>query len=122
MKFQITGAVVAAALLGGCVIIDADDDSFTADWDSNDNFGTVYGADVSDSTVTFNVTDNGCTDRSFFDVRVFGNDDDFEVGLKRTRQDYCKALNPDGAVVSWSFQELGIPDGAKVRILNSVRR
>ncbi|MEL7130025.1 MAG: hypothetical protein AAGK23_10785 [Pseudomonadota bacterium] len=123
MKFQIASAALGAVLLGGCVIIDADDADFTSDWDSKSGFGTVFAADVAGDTISFTVSDNGCTDRGFFDLRVFSEDEDeFEVGLKRTRQDYCKVYNPEGATVTWSFQEVGIPNGAEVTVLNRVRR
>ena len=123
MKFQLASAALGLVMLGGCVIIDADDADFRSDWDDGDGFGTVYAADVSANTIAFNVSDNGCTDRSFFDVRVYDEDDDaFEVGLRRTRTDHCKAYNPEGTTVSWTFQELGIPADAEVTVLNRVRR
>ncbi len=123
MKIQIASAALAAVLLGGCVVIDADENTFDARYNSDSGFGSVYAANVTGSEIAFTVSDNGCTDKGFFDVRVFGADEDaFEVGLKRIRQDHCKALNPDGKTVTWTFQEIGIPDGAEVTVLNAVRR
>ncbi|MEO0883557.1 MAG: hypothetical protein AAFY34_12645 [Pseudomonadota bacterium] len=124
MKIQLASAMLALAALGGCVIIDADDADFRSDFDFDDKgFGSVYGADVAGDAIAFTVSDNGCTDKTFFDVRVFGDDEDeFEVGVKRVREDYCRALNPDGKTFTWTFQELGIPSGAEVTVLNSVRR
>ncbi|MEM9669461.1 MAG: hypothetical protein AAF950_11105 [Pseudomonadota bacterium] len=123
MKIQLASAVLGIAMLGGCVIIDADDADFHSEFDYNDGYGTVYGADVVGGAVAFTVSDNGCTDKNFFDVRVFGEDEDeFEVGIKRVREDHCRAYNPEGKTFSWTFQELGIPSDAEVTVLNRVRR
>ncbi|MEO1475707.1 MAG: hypothetical protein AAFS13_04940 [Pseudomonadota bacterium] len=123
MKIQLASVALGLTMLGGCVYIDADDADLSSDWTSDDGFGTVYAADVSGDTVAFTVSDNGCTDRGFFDVRVFSEDEDeFEVGVRRTRTDHCKVYDPDGTTFSWTFQELGIPSGAEVTVLNRVRR
>jgi len=124
MKFKIASSMAALAMLGGCVIIDADDGDFRTDYDiGSRSYGTVFAADVSDSSVAFLVTSNGCTERDFFDVDVVEEDDDaFEVGLRRTRQDHCDAVVPEGVEVGWTYSELGIPAGAEVTIRNRVRR
>lgn len=119
----LVSAVLAAPLLGGCLIIDADDGSFRSDFSNGQTYGTVYAADVVRETVSFTVSDNGCTDKSFFDVNVHKTDiDEFEVGVLRTRQDHCEVLNVDGTTVSWTFGELGIPSDAEITVLNRVRR
>ena len=123
MKIQLASAMLGLAALGGCVIIDADDADFRSDFNYDDGYGSVYGADVSGTAIAFTVSDNGCTDKTFFDVRVFGEDEDeFEVGIKRVREDYCRAYNPDGKTFTWSFQELGIPGDSEVTVLNRVSR
>ncbi len=116
-------AGVGLTALGGCVLsIDAD--GYDRDYyTSGSSFGSVYAADVSDNSVSFTVTDNGCTDKSFFDVDVRKEDsDEFEIGLRRERQDHCDAVNPAGTTLTWSYQELGIPYGAEITVLNQVRR
>ncbi len=124
MKLKIASAALALSLLGGCIIIDADDDHFGTSYDGHHSgYGTVFAADVSASSVAFLVTSNGCTERDFFDVDVEKEDDNaFEIGVRRIRQDHCKAIVPDGVQVAWSFAELGIPDGAEVTVRNQVRR
>ncbi|MEO0983418.1 MAG: hypothetical protein AAFX03_12290 [Pseudomonadota bacterium] len=119
------GACAAALATSACVIsVDADDRDVRADYVSpGSSWGTVYAADLGAEAVTITVSDNGCTTRDFFDARVFPRGDDaFEIGFTRIRQDYCKALNPDGVAISWSFAELGIPPGARVTVLNNIRR
>ena len=115
----------SALILGGCVVaIGGDDDGFSTSYSAHSSgFGSVYAADVSTNTVSFVVTDNGCTDESFFEVAVRKTDEnEFKVGLERIRQDHCKASNPEGKQVNWTFSELGIPDGAEITVLNGVRR
>lgn len=124
MRLKMASGLMALSLLGGCIIIDADDDGFRADFSTDRyEYGTVYGADVSGSSVAFIVSSNGCTDRSFFDFDILDHDGDvFEIGVRRVRQDRCKALVPDGVEIGWTYAEMGLPDGAEVIIHNRVRR
>ena len=124
MKLKIASGLIALSMLGGCIIIDADDDGFRADFTTDrHHYGTVYGADVSGGSVAFIVSSNGCSDRSFFEVDVVDDDDDtFEIGIRRTRQDHCEATIPEGIEVGWTYAELGIPQNAEVIIHNKVRR
>ena len=126
MKSSSVIAVACCTLaLGGCVVaIGGDDDGLSISYSTHSSgYGAVYAADVSASSISFTVTDHGCTDESFFEVDVRKIDEnDFKVGLDRIREDHCKALNPEGQRVSWTFSELGIPDGAEITVLNGVRR
>ncbi|MEO9970929.1 MAG: hypothetical protein ABJG15_14125 [Hyphomonadaceae bacterium] len=124
MKLKLVTGLAALTLLGGCIIIDADDGHFRSDFNSGDHhYGTVYAADVSGQSVAFRVSSNGCSTRDFFDVDVISEHDDvYEIGVRRTRQDNCKALVPAGVEVGWTYSELGIPADAEVRVFNQVRR
>ena len=114
---------IAAAMLSGCVIVDAD--VRESEWGARCDFGYLYGAEVSgrDPEITIIARSNGCTEKGDFDfvVRDRG-DDEFDVGFRRERQDNCKALVPEGRRMTWSFAELGIPRQARVMILNPVGR
>ncbi|MEM5518736.1 hypothetical protein WNY37_17390 [Henriciella sp. AS95] len=115
-------AVASLAVLGGCVIIDSDeDDAFRADWDLDRTYGTLKGADVAADTVTARVSSNGCTTKDFIgaDVRKTG-EDRFSIGFFREKEDYCRAYLPEGVELVWTFAELGIPEGAEVRVRNEV--
>ena len=120
--------VVSAATLfmSGCVVsIDGDDDpDFSTHFSvGGRDLGAVYGADFSGDALTVIVSDNGCTTKEFFVANVHREDDnEFELGLERIRRDYCKANNPDGVALTWTYAELGLPDGAEVTLLNRVRR
>lgn len=121
----IIAAVGSTFLLSGCVFaVGGNGDGYSNRYTSDETgYGAVYAADVATNAVSFIVPDNGCTDESFFDVDVRKTGDNtFKVGLDRVRQDHCKGYNPDGQNVSWTFSELGIPDGAEISILNGVRR
>ena len=114
---------IAAAMLSGCVIVDAD--VRESEWGARGDFGYLYGAEVSgrDPEITIIARSNGCTEKGDFDfvVRDRG-DDEFDVRFRRERQDNCKALVPEGRRMTWSFAELGIPRQARVMILNPVGR
>jgi hypothetical protein len=119
--FAVAGA--AAAMLGGCVIVDAD--VRESNWDNGGEFGYLYGAEVSarGPEITIIAHSNGCTRKEDFRfvVRDRG-ENDFRVGFRRENPDNCKALVPDGYRMTWSFAELGLPRDAGVRIINPVGR
>jgi hypothetical protein len=65
---------------------------------------------------------NGCTQKEDFGAEVDRNDGRYRVRFERHRPDNCKAFVPEGRRMSWSFAELGIPEGAQVTIANRVGR
>lgn len=127
VKTATAAALLAAPLmLGGCVIA-VSEDGFDSDFDHHADFdrsaGSVFGADVTADAVTFRVTSNGCTDQSYFDVDVDRRGEGrYDVTIERREADKCRALLQDGVELTWTFDELRIPEGADVRIGNQVRR
>ena len=125
MKSKFSPALVAAGLgslllLGGCIIVDADE-HVRSDWEGSRNYGELMGADVANGVVTARVTSNGCTTKDFIGTDIDKTGDNrFAVGFYRERQDYCEAYMPEGVALSWTFEELGIPQDAAVRIRNEV--
>lgn len=115
-------------LTTGCVIsIDGDDDpDFSSNFSyssSSSSFDSVYAADFSDNALTVTVSDNGCTTKEFFNIAVdHDGGNQFDLGLQRIREDFCKANNPDGVSIQWTYAELGLPDGAEVTLRNQVKR
>ncbi|MEL6386836.1 MAG: hypothetical protein AAFR00_05760 [Pseudomonadota bacterium] len=127
MKFPTAAiSLVLVSALGGCVIVADGDDkpAFTSTFDpAVSSPGTVFGAEIVADSITFLVSSNGCTDASFFAVDVDRRGDQtFAITLDRIRTDNCRALVPEGVDVSFTFQELGIPDGASVIVRNTIRR
>ena len=66
------------------------------------------------------VDSNGCTEASSFEVRISDTAPQ-DMMLVRLAPDLCKALVPEGRVVNWTYQELGIEAGDVVRIVNPLK-
>lgn len=118
----IAASGIAAAMLGGCVIVDAD--VRDSDWDRSD-YGNLYGAEVSPNVgeVTIVARSNGCTQKEDFRFVVRDRGEDtFDVGFRRERPDNCKALVPEGRRMTWTYAELGVPRNANLYVLNPVGR
>ncbi len=112
-KTLITVAVSAAAIsTSGCVIVagDFDDDS------SFTRTGDIMGSVVDSRGVSITARSNGCTDKSYYAVDIDRDDGRYEVSFDRVREDHCRALLRDGVELTWSYPELGIPEGAPVII------
>ena len=112
--------VAALTLLGGCIIVDADE-HVRADWNDGRNAGALKGAEIAGDVITARVTSNGCTTKDFIKADVDKTGDNrFSVAFYRDREDFCEAYMPEGVALDWSFTELGIPAGAEVRIRNEI--
>ncbi len=110
LRLATFAALASATALGGCVVV-------AGDFDDHDHFtsgGDVMGSVVDSRGVTITAPSNGCTDRSYYDVDVDRDDGAYEVSFERVRADHCRALLRDGVQLTWSFSELGIPEGARV--------
>lgn len=69
----------------------------------------------------FRVPSNGCTTRDDFEPQVTGSARGgwaFDMALTRVRPDECGVVPPTGVELSWTKDELGLPDGAQVRVVN----
>lgn len=120
-------AALAAPLLSGCVIY-ADDSAqkdVIVSWSGDRSapaLEAVRSARIADGRLTVRVESNGCTDASHFAVDLTPASDGWtEVALRRTAQDLCKALVPEGVDVSWTLAELGVEPGAQARLINPTK-
>jgi hypothetical protein len=123
MKTAIKLGAVAlfSTALSGCLIVDAD--VREGDWGFSG--GLLYGAEVSvrgPAEISVVAHSNGCTQKEDFSVNVDRDDGRHRVRFERERADNCKALVPEGKRMTWSFAELGIPEGAQVVVANRVGR
>jgi hypothetical protein len=100
LRILAVGAL-AAPLLAGCVIYDRE-------------------ARFADGALVARVDSNGCTQASDFEVSIADNDPT-EITLRRTKQDLCKALVPDGVELRWTYAELGLEPGTPARIVNPLK-
>lgn len=119
---KLGAAAAFAGLASGCVIVDADVQESA--WGRMGG-GLLYGAEVSvrgPSEISIVAHSNGCTQKEDFRPDVDRDDGRYRVRFERRRDDNCRALVPEGRRMTWSFAELGIPDGAQVTIANRVGR
>ena len=122
----LTAMAVAAPLLGGCVIysneagervtVQAADAALA----QAEPLETVRAVVFENGRLDVRVESNGCTDTASFEVRLRG-DDPADLSLIRRAPDVCKALVPDGVVVSWTYEELGLTPGVAARVLNPIK-
>lgn len=77
-------------------------------------------ARFSEGALIARVDSNGCTQVSDFEV-VVSDGSPAEITLRRTRQDLCKALAPEGVELRWTYGDLGIEPGTPARILNPLK-
>ena len=125
---MIRGLVIAslvAPLLGGCAVLDwfgRGDDTRVPDiyvvGDMPGMLEPIHAAAFTNDTALFQVTSNGCTEKADIEPVVRQGPDYALVTLRRLKADSCKALVADGVEVVFSFQELGLEPGSKVRVNN----
>lgn len=120
-------AALTAPLLSGCVIYadDSGQKDVIVSW-SGDQTGpaleAVRSARIADGRLTVRVASNGCTDASHFAVDLTPSGDGWtDIAARRTAEDLCKALVPDGVEVSWSLTDLGLEPGTQARLINPTR-
>lgn len=125
IKLGVFALIAAASLpLSGCIIVDADVQE--SDWSRMSGGGLLYGAEVAvrgPGEVAIVVHSNGCTQKEDFRADTTKEDSNsWRVRFERVKEDNCKALVPEGKRMVWSFQELGVPAGARVVVANRVGR
>lgn len=121
MKTQsIFGLVLGAAVLTGCIYVDAED---TGGYHVSTHFGLedLRAVDIGEDSVTIRIDSNGCTNKETVDVDVDQDGrNEYELAFERTKKDHCRAYFPNGIELTWTFEEIGVPEGAYVRVLNDV--
>lgn len=109
-------AALSAPLLSGCVIYadeSAEKDVIVRFTDqAPPSLETVRAARIENGRLIVRVDSNGCTDAADFAVDLAPSSDGWtEIALRRTDQDLCKALVPDGVEVAWALTDLGLEAG-----------
>ena len=125
MRFA--AALAAAALpplLGGCVIYSSEGGekvSIVTDQGAAraEALEAVRKVDFDGQRLSVVVGSNGCTEAASFEVRI-KDGDPAELTLTRRAPDLCKALAPEGKIVSWTYGELGLERGQPVRVMNPI--
>ena len=122
LRILAVGAL-AAPLLAGCVIYDSEaGENVSVNVSRKDGppAEAIREARFADGALVARVDSNGCTQASDFEVSIADNDP-AEITLRRTKQDLCKALVPDGIELRWTYAELGLEPGTPARILNPLK-
>jgi hypothetical protein len=78
----------------------------------------VHAAAVARDQAVFWVSSNGCTAKADLTPIVRHQGDEAVITLRRLREDRCHRPVADGVEVRWTFQEMGLPSGARVSINN----
>ena len=78
----------------------------------------VHAAVIAHDQAVFRVSSNGCTTKADIIPVVRPSHDGPIITLRRIKEDRCRETQPDGASISWSFDELGIPSGSRLSVDN----
>jgi hypothetical protein len=117
----IAASVLTLPLLSACVVINAPLAPELA-VSTNGMPGAlepIHAAAFINDRAIFRVSSGGCTSRSDIEPVVTRvSDHDAVVTLRRINDDHCEAYLRDGVEVSWTFAELGLGSGEKVRVNN----
>ena len=119
----LAAAVLAAPLLSACVIYDSSaGENVSVNVSRNDAppAEAIREARFADGALVVRVDSNGCTQASDFEVAVADNNP-VEITLRRTKQDLCRALVPNGVELRWTYADLGLDAGTPARIFNPLK-
>lgn len=78
----------------------------------------VHAAAVAQDQAVFWVSSNGCTAKADLTPVVRQAGDQSVITLRRLREDRCARPAAEGVEMRWTFQEMGLPSGARVSIDN----
>ena len=121
MNLRTLMSLAASSLvLSACIYVDAENDR-------GFHFETQFGlpdlraVDIGEDAVTIRMNSNGCTNKDTVEASVDQDGrNEYEIAFDRTREDNCRAYFPNGVELTWTYEELRIPDGAYVRVLNDI--
>ena len=92
--------------------------------DMNSNFGLsmgILGHIIANDGVYLQVNSGGCTQKRDIGFRVKANEPDLaEITFFRKLSDPCLAYFPNGIVLKFSFEELGLKPGMRLQIMNPI--
>lgn len=81
----------------------------------------IYWRVIEDDILIVHADTQGCTARSDFTVHVQQyHDDIYTVRLERVAPDQCGQAVPWGAQLGFGFEEMGVPRGGQLVLLNPV--
>ena len=120
---MLAAAALTAPLLAGCVIY-SNEAGENVRVDIGDKAAppaeAIRSARFEDGALVVRVDSNGCTQAADFELSVVDGSP-ADVTVRRTREDLCKALAPDGVELRWTYADLGLEPGTPTRILNPLK-
>lgn len=78
----------------------------------------VHSAFIAHDQAVFRVTSNGCTTKADIIPVVRPSNEGPIITLRRIKEDRCAETQPEGASISWTFDELGLPSGSRLSVDN----
>ena len=78
----------------------------------------IHAAAITRDLAVFWVSSNGCTDKDDLTPIVDRMGDGSTITLRRIDEDRCDRPLVDGVEIIWSFEELGLTPGSRVRVNN----
>jgi len=83
----------------------------------SDGLERIMGIQIRRRGVVFQVESSGCTGKADFQVEVFEGSV-LQVALIRTQPDLCRAVEPLGTRIHFSYRELGFESAEKFIVIN----
>lgn len=118
-RIAVPGAVAGLALLlSACALLRPADQPAAALADLPGQMEPVHAAVIAQNQAVFWVTSNGCTAKNDLTPVVRRSHGETVITLRRIKEDLCTVPVRDGLEVRWTFEEMGLPDGARVSIEN----
>ncbi|KPF83397.1 hypothetical protein IP78_02395 [Brevundimonas sp. AAP58] len=78
----------------------------------------IHAAAITRDLAVFWVSSNGCTDKDDLTPVVERARDGSTITLRRIDEDTCDQPMAEGIEIIWSFEELGLAPGERVRVNN----
>lgn len=78
----------------------------------------IHAAAITRDLAVFWVSSNGCTEKEDLTAIVDRAGDGSTITLRRIDEDTCGRPMAEGVEIIWSFEELGLPPGERVRVNN----
>lgn len=116
---KLAAAVLLTAALPGCSALQQVTERFqTPRADLPGQVEPVHAVAIARDEAVFWVTSNGCTAKEDITPVVRSSIDGPIITLRRIKEDRCRETLPEGAEVRWTFEELGLPPGARLSVEN----
>lgn len=119
--FTLAGVAVAAATLSACALVDrftGAESTIAAAGTAPGQIEPVHAAAIVQDQAVFWVSSNGCTRKADLTPVVRRAGDGSVITLRRIKEDRCLQPSAEGVEMRWTFQEMGLPSGARVSVEN----